>query len=248
MSYTSEDIRISSQLFFHLLNNRILANTDVLANLYYDNNQVKEIVDQMAEQGGLRLISTNQNLHLVSKGENSIFASNYTQMKGKYSGLARKKHFYLANIIISIYLAEVDRESGFSFRIEDSELSYYKLEEIANHTLEGWIKRNKEEEGFAKDFALAIEEVSHLWTKEMSHSREGPEGFPFSLAPRTRLGFIHQALKPLEDEGLIIRLPRENKIIPKEELYERLNRLYHGGDRYEEIMDLIKSTKEGDYA
>ncbi len=58
------------------------------------------------------------------------------------------------------------------------------------------------------------------------------------------MGFIHEALKPLDDEGLIIRLQRENRIIPREELYERLNILYHGGDRYEEIMELIKTTKE----
>ena len=73
MNYASEDIRLSSELFFHLLNNRILANTDILASLYYDNNEIKEIVENMAEEGGLRIISTRENLHLVSKGEDSIF-------------------------------------------------------------------------------------------------------------------------------------------------------------------------------
>ncbi|NMA87466.1 MAG: hypothetical protein GX968_09085 [Tissierellia bacterium] len=244
MSYTNEDIRLSSELFFHLLNNRILANTDILATLYYDNNEIKEIVENMAEEAGLRIISTRENLHLVSKGEDSIFATNYTQMKEKYNKLERKKHFYLANVIICIYLAEIDRENDFSFRIEDSGISYYKLEEIISNILDSWKKRNEEEESFSKDFAIAIEEIHHLWTMEMSHSKEGADGTGFSTSSKTRLGFIHEALKPLDDEGLIIRLQRENRIIPREELYERLNILYHGGDRYEEIMELIKTTKE----
>ena len=247
MNYTSEDIKLASELFFHLLNNRILPANDVLASQYYDNNEIREILENMAEEGGLRIFGTRENLHLVSNGEDSIFATTYTQMKEKYNRLERKKHFYLSNIIICIYLAEIDRENNFSFRIEDAGISYYKLEEIITDTLDSWKKRS-EDENFSKDFAIAIDEIQHLWTMEMSHSKELKDGTGFSLSSKTRLGFIYEALKPLEDEKLIINLPKENRIIPKEELYERLNILYHGGDRYEEIMELIKATKEENYA
>ena len=247
MNYTSEDIKLASELFFYLLNNRILPSNDVLASQYYDNNEIREILENMAEEGGLRIFGTRENLHLVSNGEDSIFATTYTQMKEKYNRLERKKHFYLANIIICIYLAEIDRENNFSFRIEDAGISYYKLEEIITDTLDSWKKRN-EDENFSEDFAIAIDEIHHLWTMEMSHSKEAKDGTGFSLSSKTRLGFIYEALKPLEDEKLIINLPKENRIIPKEELYERLNILYHGGDRYEEIMELIKVTKEENYA
>lgn len=243
MNYTSEDIKFASELFFHLLNNRILPANDVLASQYYDNNEIREILENMAEEGGLRIFGTRENLHLVSNGEDSIFATTYTQMKEKYNRLERKKHFYLANIIICIYLAEIDRENNFSFRIEDAGISYYKLEEIITDTLGSWKKRN-EDENFSEDFAIAVDEIHHLWTMEMSHSKEGKDGTGFSLSSKTRLGFIYEALKPLEDEKLIINLPKENRIIPKEELYERLNVLYHGGDRYDEIIELIKVTKE----
>lgn len=247
MNYTSEDIKLASELFFHLLNNRILPANDVLASQYYDNNEIREILENMAEEGGLRIFGTRENLHLVSNGEDSIFATTYTQMKEKYNRLERKKHFYLANIIICLYLAEIDRENNFSFRIEDAGISYYKLEEIITDTLDSWKKRNKDE-NFSEDFAISVDEVHHLWTMEMSHSKEAKDGTGFSLSSKTRLGFIYEALKPLEDEKLIINLPKENRIIPKEELYERLNVLYHGGDRYEEIMELIKATKEENYA
>lgn len=248
MSYTNEDIRKASELFFHLLNNRILSKSDVLANEYYENNQVREIIDNIAEEGGLKIFETRQNLHLVVNGEDSIFATTYTHMKEKYNRLERKKHFYLANIIISIYLAEIDRDSYLSFRIEDAALSYYKLEEIISNTLESWKKR-KEGEKFSENFAIAIDEIYNLWFVEMSHSKESKDEVGFVRSAKTRLGFIYEALKPLENEKLIINLYRENRIIPKEELYERLENLYHGGDRYEEIMDLIRCTnKEGENA
>lgn len=77
----------------------------------------------------------------------------------------------------------------------------------------------------------------------MSHSKMNKEG-TLSLSSSNRLGFINEALKPLEQEKLIINLQNEYKIIPEKELYERLDYLYHGGDRYTEIMDLIKDTRE----
>lgn len=244
MSYTSEDIRKASELFFHLLKNRILSASDILASQYYDNNEIREILNNMAEEGGLRIFGTRQNLHLVTEKENSIFSTTYTQMKEKYKKLYKKKYFYLANIIICIYLSEIDRENNFSFRIEDAGISYYKLEEIVTNTLDSWKKRSEEEDSFSKDFAIAIDEIHNLWSIEMSHSKEAKDGVGFSLSAQTRLGFINEALKPLEQENLIINLHRENRIIPKEELYERLENLYHGGDRYEEIMEIIKDTRE----
>ncbi len=128
MSYTSEDIKKASELFFYLFDKKIISSNDVLANEYYENNAISEIVKNMAEEGGLIVLSTRQNLHLVSKGEGSIFATTYTQMKEKYNKLYRKKHFYLANIIICVFLAEIDRDNDIFFKYEDAGISYYKLE------------------------------------------------------------------------------------------------------------------------
>lgn len=244
MTYTSEDIRKAGELFFHLLDKRILPANDILATLYYEVSEVKEIIDNWVAEGGLQVFATRQNLHLVARGENSIFATTYSQMKEKYKKLERKKHFYLANIIICVFLAEIDRENQYSLRLEEQGISYYKLEEVISQTIEAWKKRSLAEDTFAQDFALAVDDIHHLWTVEMSHSKAGKDETGFSLSAQTRLGFINEALKPLENEQLIINLSRENRIIPKDELYERLERLYHGGDRYEEIISLIKFTKK----
>ena len=125
-------------------------------------------------------------------------------------------------------------------------ISYYKLEEIITNTLDSWKKRSESEDTFSKDFAIAIDEIHRLWNVEMSHSKENKDGSGFSLSSNTRLGFINDAMKPLENENLIINLRSENRLVPKEELYERLDNLYREGDRYNEIMDIIKNAREGD--
>jgi len=246
MSYSNENIQKASQVFFYLLKNKIVPINDTFGNEYIENLEVREIVKTMADEAGLLVFHIGGNVHLVSNPDNSIFATSYTHMKEKYKGLKKKKYFYLANIIICIFLSEVDKEKFVRIRVEEEGISYYKLEDIITKTIESWKKRNDEEENFSKDWALAIDDIYTLWTLELSHSKpSNSEELPFSKSIDTRLGFIHEALKPLKDEGLIVDMMKESRIIPKDELYERLNYLYHSQERYEEIMGLIEDTKEG---
>ena len=106
--YNSEEIKKGSQVFFALLKNKILPASDSVAQEYYNSVEVREVVKDMAIEGGLRVFET-RSIHMVT-GAYKPFANSYTQMKEKYKGW-RKRYFYLANIIICIYLAEVDKET-----------------------------------------------------------------------------------------------------------------------------------------
>ena len=245
MGYSNENLQKASKVFFYLLKNKIVPINDALGNEYMENLEIREIVKTMADQAKLLVFHAGGNIHLVSSPYDSIFSTSYTHMKGKYKGLKRKKHFYLANIIICIFLSEIDKEKFIRVRTKEEGISYYKLEDIITKTQETKKKRADEEENFTKDWALAIDDIYILWMVEFSHSKPSKsQGLPFSISLDTRLGFIHEALKPLKDEGLILAMVRESRIIPKEELYERIDYLYHNQERYEEIMQLIESTKE----
>ena len=52
------------------------------------------------------------------------------------------------------------------------------------------------------------------------------EEFPLALQQKQGWGLFMKLLKPLKDEGLIIDMIKESRIIPKDELYERLDYLY----------------------
>ena len=240
-----EQLQKGGELFFYLLKNQIIPLSDTLAYDFINNPDIQEIVKTMAEQGGLRVFETRENIHMVSKGDDSIFATSYTQMKSKYKKLERKKHFYLANIIICIYLAEVDKEKNIRLRWEEEGITYYALENLITNQLESWKKRFDEEEGFSEDWGIAIEEIYDIWVNDFSISKQSKTGeIEVQRTRDNRFSFIHEALRPLADQNLIIDNTMELKILPKNELYERLDRLYHRQERYDEIMKLIASTKE----
>lgn len=240
-----EQLQKGGELFFYLLKNQIIPLSDTLAYDFINNPDIQEIVKTMAEQGGLRVFETRENIHMVSKGDDSIFATSYTQMKSKYKKLERKKHFYLANIIICIYLAEVDKEKNIRLRWEEEGITYYALENLITNQLESWKKRLDEEEGFSEDWGIAIEEIYDIWVSDFSISKQSKTGeIEVQRTKDNRFSFIHEALRPLADQNLIIDNTMELKILPKNELYERLDRLYHRQERYDEIMKLIASTKE----
>ena len=242
----NEQLQEGAQVFFHLLGSKILPLTDAKAHLYMEDPDVREVVRAIAQGAGLMVFDTRENLHIVSQAYDSVFATSYTHMKSKYR-LDRKKHFYLANIIICIYLAEIDKESHIRVRWEEEGVSYYKLEELVTKVLESWKARLDEENNFAEDWSIAIEEIYEIWNDDFSMYKESKSGqIDVQRNKNTRLGFIYEAMRPLADQKLIINNVRELRIIPKVELYERLDFLYHDQNRYWEIMDLIQETREGE--
>jgi hypothetical protein len=244
--YNSEDIKKGAQVFFTLLKNKILPAADSIAQEYYNSVEVREIVKDMAMEGGLRVFETRENVHMVTSAYGSMFANSYTQMKDKYKALERKRYFFLANIIICIYLAEVDKESHIRIRWEEQGVSYAKLEDLVTKTLESWMKRQKEEQEFAEEWGIALEQVYDLWVNEFSLYKETQATGRIDVVNTkgTRYSFIHEAIRPLSDQGLVYDNTRELKIIPKNELYERIDYLYHGQDRYIQMMKMIRRTKE----
>ena len=50
MSYTSEDIKKASELFFYLLDKKIVPSSDVLANEYYNGSDYVKDYDEFLEE------------------------------------------------------------------------------------------------------------------------------------------------------------------------------------------------------
>lgn len=242
--FDREQLQKGAELFFHLMKNQIIPLSDTLAFDFINNPDIQEIVKTMADQGGLVVFYTRENIHMVSKKDGSIFATSYTQMKSKYKKLERKKHYYLANIIICIYLSEVDKEKNIRLRWEEEGISYFYLENLITNQLESWKKRLEEGEEFSEDWGIAIEEIYEIWINDFSISKQSKNGeIEVQKTQNNRFSFIHEALRPLSDQKLIIDNTQELKIIPKNELFERLDRLYHRQERYEDIMNLIAGDK-----
>ena len=245
MPYNQDLLKDGASLFFKLLDKQILSNTDPLADKYRSDGDLRSIVKTIAAEGGLRVFQTPQHIHLVSRARDSNFANSYTQMKEKFSGLKRKRYFYLANIIISIFLSEVDKEEHVRIRWEEEGVSYFRLADLVTSTLETWQERKDEDENFSENWSLAVDEMAELWLTEFSEYEmsQADDTVDVTWSKDNRLSFINTALKPLSEQGLIIDNKDELKIIPKPVLYERLDRLYSEQKRYHDFMELIEETK-----
>lgn len=247
MAYTTENIQKASALFFLLLKENIISIKNPLAEEYLNDSQIREVVNTMAGEADLRIFDTRENLHLVSSGNGSIFANSYTQMKDKYKGLKNKKYFYLANLIICVFLSEVDKESNIRVRWEEEGISYAKLEELVNGIISSWAAREEEESGFSEDWGIALKEMDDVWNKDFSPMKTSKTKGSIDVVNTTdnRFSFIYRALKPLQDQKLIYNNTKELRIIPRPELYERLDKVYHNQERYKEFMALINAVKGG---
>lgn len=247
MAYTTENIQKASALFFVLLKESIVSVKEPLAEEYLNNGEIREIVNTMAGEADLRIFDTRENLHLVSSANGSIFANSYTQMREKYKGLKNKKFFYLANIIICVFLSEVDKESNIRVRWEEEGISYAKLEDLISGIINSWTSREKEEESFSSEWGIALKEIDEVWNKDFSPMKNSKTKGSIDVVNTTdnRFSFIYRALKPLADQKLVYNNTKELKIIPKGELYERLDKIYHNQERYKEFISLIEKSKGG---
>lgn len=246
MAYTTENIQKAASLFFMLLKESIVSVKEPLAEEYSNDNEIRQIVKTMAGEADLMIIETMENLHLVSSANGSIFANSYTQMKEKYKDLKNKKYFYLANLIICVFLSEVDKENNIRIRWEEEGISYAKLEDMVNGIINSWMKREKEEEGFSEEWGIALKEIDEVWNKDFSPMKNSRTKGNIDVVNTTdnRFNFIYKSLKPLADQKLIYNNTKELKLIPKSELYERLDKVYHNQERYREFMKLIEAAKE----
>jgi len=228
----------ASALFFALLEQQVLPFSNELVNTYNKKQEVRQGLKSMADAAGLMVMIGSQSIHLVASGVDSKFATSYTHMKSKYSALKLKKYFYLANIIISIFIYLTDYDNNMRIQREEEGITYFKLESLVSKTLDHWYKQSKINEDFSKKWQIDIESIYPLWNNWPLKKGNDQEDISL-LKKENKLGFIHEAIKPLKDQNLVIDHMVEYRIIPKEALYERIDLLYHRRDRFKEIQNLI---------
>ena len=78
---------------FCIIKSKILPASDLVAQEYYNSVEVREIVKDMAIEGGLRVFETRENIHMVTGAYGSMFCQFVHTMKEKYKALERKDIF-----------------------------------------------------------------------------------------------------------------------------------------------------------
>ncbi|WP_042458832.1 DUF6063 family protein [Neobacillus dielmonensis] len=243
MSISTQQLQDAAKIFFQLLNRKMVLTNDPMMSPYFEEDGVRDALKVLAEESRTRIIQTADRIHLVARPEGSIFATSYTQFKKRYGEVETKKHFYLMNLIIFVFLAEIDIPSTSNLRWEHAGVSYYLLEKNMTQLLAEWDKENKDTEGkFSEAYGLAVNEMAELWGSMAVDSDTENEDERISSTRRTHIGLIHTAIRVLRDEGLVYIIEDEKRVIPRIELYERLEEGYHQQARYEEMRDIVLTT------
>lgn len=239
MSLHIEYVQQASTIFFQLLRRRMIPNRDHLLTPFFEQDEVREALKVMADEAGVMIVQAPGHVHFVARAEGSVFATSYTQMRKRYTDIESKKYYYLMNVILLVFLAEVDVEAVRRMRAETNGVSYYQLEKQVHTVLMRWKHDHlSSSTTFSADWGFAIEDMAELWETMAVDDDADKEGRLMGTR-KTHIGLIHMAIRTIRDENLIYISEDEKRIIPRNELYERMEAIYHQQDRYQAMKNAI---------
>jgi hypothetical protein len=238
----AETIKKASAVYFTLLKEKVIDENSEHFQTYFD-PEVRQTVLLLADESGTYIIEAPKRIHLVVQPTGSVFATNFTHLKEKHKQVETKKHFHLVSIVIMSFLAAIDRNQAAKIRTKREGISYYALERQVNDLIIKWESILKTEPNFGEEERIDMKEVVTTW----KYMEVDTDDFGLKKGNRrTRIGLIAGAMRLLESEGLIVILDRDDiaKVIPKQELFERIEYLYHDYDRYELFKKLMTSEED----
>jgi hypothetical protein len=241
----AESIKKAAAVYFTLLKDKVIDENSEHFQTYFD-PEVRQTVLLLADESGTYIIESAKRIHLVVQPTGSVFATNFTHLKDKHKQIETKKHFHLVSIVIMSFLAAIDSNQAAKIRTKREGISYYALERLVNDLIMKWDSILKAKPTFGEEERIDMKDVVTTWKyMEVDTDDYGAK----KGNRRTRIGLIANAMRLLETEGLIIILDRDDipKAIPKQELFERIEYLYHDYDRYE-LFKKLMTTEEGEHA
>ncbi|MEK3854957.1 DUF6063 family protein [Cytobacillus sp. FSL H8-0458] len=239
---SADSIKTASAVYFTLLKDKVIDENSEHFQAYFDPD-VRQTVLLMADESGTFIIESPKRIQLVVQPTGSVFATNFTHMKDRHKQVETKKHFHLMSVVIMAFLAGIDRNQAAKIRTKREGISFYTLERQVNDVIMNWDSLLKAKQDFGEEVKIDMRDVVTTWKyMEVDTDDYGAR----KANRRTRIGLIASAMRLLETEGLIVILDREDipKAIPKQELFERIEYLYHDYDRYEMFKELMKTEED----
>lgn len=241
----AETIKKASAVYFSLLKEKVIDETSEHFQTYFE-PEVRQTVLLLADESGTYIIEAPKRIQLVVQPTGSVFATNFTHMKDKHRQIETKKHFHLMSVVMMSFLAAIDQNQAAKIRTKREGISFYALERQVNDLIMNWESMLKAKPTFGEEERIDMKEVVTAW----KYMEVDTEEYGMKKGNRrTRIGLIASAMRLLETEGLIVILDRDDipKVIPKQELFERIDYLYHDYDRYEMFKKLV-TTEEDEHA
>lgn len=196
MAYEIEDIRISQEIFYYLLEHHELREEDEnrLYRAYTEHEEIQNIVKSQGEIAQSNIERYGDVIYLIPKEENNFLGFSKPQLKNVLcKSSATDKDYYLSQFVILTLLVEFFDGQGSSSKTRE----YIRVGELQNcistrlkEGADNTDEESEEEDGIAFSNILEAYEVL----------RSDDKG---SRARTTKEGFLHQILVFLQKQGLI---------------------------------------------
>lgn len=205
MAYELEEIRISQEIFYYLLEHHELCEEDEqqLYKAYTEQESIQNLVKSQGEIADSNIDRYGNVIYLIPREENNVLGFSKAQLKAALcKSNATDKDYYLSQFVILTLLVEFFDGQGSSSKARE----YIRVGELQNcissrlkEGAEGLGEEEEAKEGIA--FSNMLEAYEAL--------RSDDKG---SRARTTKEGFLHYILIFLQKQGLIEYVEQDEMI------------------------------------
>ena len=237
MAYEMEEIRISQEIFYYLLeHHEIREETEsTLYKAYAENEQIQSLVKSQGEIASSSIERYGDVIYLIPQEENSFLGFSKAQLKAalcKSNGTDRD--YFLAQFVILTLLAEFYDGQGSSSKSRE----YIRVGELQNCIS----KRLKEG---AQNVPPEDEERAGIAFSNMMEAYEALKSDEKSTrAKTTKEGFLHHILMFLQKQGLIDYVEQDEMIKTTRKLDSFMDWNLLNQNNYQRILKVLGEHHE----
>lgn len=227
MAYSIEEIRISNSIYYYLLKNKELKESEgELYRAYSENENITELVKEIGEASEVHIKKYGGVIYLIPKEENDFLGYSKGELKKILckSG-ATDKDYYLSQFIILTLLVTFYNSQGISSKSRD----YIKVGEFLNiitDRLKDGVERSKNN---AHESGIAFENISERFESLKSSDKK-------TTSKTTKEGFVNTILKFLDDQGLIFYIQSDDMIKTTKKLDSFMDWNLLNKNNYERVL------------
>ncbi len=233
MAYEMEEIRLSQQIFYYLLEHFELREDDAagLYRAYVENEQVQLLVKSQGDEAQSSIERYGDVIYLIPREENVFLGFSKAKLKEILcrSG-GTDKDFYLSQFVILTLLSEFSDGQGASARSRD----YIRVGELQNcvaDRLKSGVEHTTDEE--EEKSGLAFRNMQEAYEALKSDERG-------SRARTTKEGFLHHIFTFLENQGLVEYVQEDEMIKTTKKLDNLMDWNLLNQNNYQRIRKVIQ--------
>ena len=237
MAYELEEVRISQEIFYYLLEHHELREEEEiqLYKAYTEQEEVQNLVKSQGEIAQSRIERYGNVIYLIPREENHFLGFSKAQLKAalcKSSGT--DKDYYLSQFVVLTLLVEFFDGQGSSSKARE----YIRVGELQNcisaRLREGAQSMDEEEE---EQGGIAFSDMLEAYEALRSDDKG-------SRAKTTKEGFLHHILLFLQKQGLIEYVEQDEMIKTTKKLDNFMDWNLLNQNNYHRVLRVLGVTED----